>query len=178
MTTNQSSCSLCENKKWARGPEPPNTWNRTSLQCLSNVPLFVTDMRRKAEVLQYKQNATKWTKARRFSYLSKNRIGNIKKNVTENQQERFNYGIFKPEPLSLNCKDYRGIHMLYTNNEGGILSHPSCSDVPVNKKNPHLKLYYNRNDPLTNWRSQRQFTNVNNKAITVNKILCKDTSYL
>jgi len=53
------------------GPEPPRLWTRASGDPCLNIPTEELNMRRKAEVLQYTNNATKQTKNERFAYIAK-----------------------------------------------------------------------------------------------------------
>ena len=52
------------------GP-PITALNRIRYKCETSHSREETDMRRKAEVLQYKKNSFKWTKKERFAYLAK-----------------------------------------------------------------------------------------------------------
>ena len=165
----EPNCSSCETSKWSSGPIPPNTGYRTNVPCL-NIDRTITDMRLKAEVLQHKHNSNPWTKQQRYAHLSKRQIGTKKINIiSEVQQEQFNAGIYTPTLDSSDCKDYKGIHMLHSGKDGTVLSSTSSSGIPYN---PSLLLYYNEKHPLKNLNVQRQFTNVNNKGLPVNKLSC------
>jgi len=72
------------NRSWpSGGPEPPNTWSRTTNSCIANASYSIEDldMRRKAEVLQYKKNSTNMSKKQKFSYISNNPIGQKQKGI-------------------------------------------------------------------------------------------------
>lgn len=161
------NCNQC----WPNGgPEPPNTWFRSSIPCVEN-NLYSRDelnMRRKAEVLQYKSNSIKWTKKQTISYLSKNPIGINKRRATPTQQMLFNYGVYTPPLPSTDCSNYNGIYMLSNGDDGTILCNPSTSDVPTT----NFDLYYDIKVPLTNWKSQRKFTIAGPKNIPMNKLSC------
>lgn len=165
----QPKCSSCETSKWPSGPIPPNTGFRTNVPCV-NIDKIITDMRLKAEVLQHKQNSNPWTKKQRYAYLSKRHVGTRKlDSISEFKQEQFNAGIYRPTLNSLDCKDYKGIHMLHSGKDGTVFSSTSSSGIPYN---PLLLLYYNEKHPLRNLNIQRRYTNVNNKSIPVNKLSC------
>lgn len=160
------NCNQC----WPNGgPEPANTWSRTTLPCVDAYSTQELDMRRKAEVLQYKQNSLHWTKKQKISYLSKNPIGKNKTRATPTQQLLFNYGVYTPPLASKNCSNYNGIYMFTS---GYMLSNPSsASDVPTT----NMKLYYDPNIPLANWKTQRHFTNAGGKNLPVNLLSCLGT---
>ena len=127
----EPNCSSCEKSKWPSGPIPPNTGYRTSVSCL-NVDTSITDMRRKAEILQHKHNSNKWTKQQRSSYLSKRPIGSkMLDSVSEFKQQQFNAGIYKPTLHSSDYKDYKGIHMLHSGNDGTVFSSTSSSEYLI-----------------------------------------------
>lgn len=143
------------NPSWPNGgPDPPNTWFRTTNSCVSN-NTYELDMRRKAEVLKYTNNSTNETKKQRFSYLSKNPIGKVKTQLTPIQQTLFTSGVYTPPSNLQVCS---------TNI---ILSSPSSSNVPINRKQNGL-LYYEPEIPLTNWKTQRVFTDAGGKNLPVN----------
>lgn len=152
------------NCSWPRGgPEPPNTWSRTTNSCASNAAYSIKDldMRRKAEVLQYKKNSSNISKKQQFSYLSNNPTGQKTKiSVTPVQQALFQYGVYTPPPLNT---------QLCSTNTRTILSRPTSSNVPFES---NVFLYYDPSVPLTNWKTQRVFTNTGGKNLPVNILNC------
>jgi len=164
------NCKQC----WTRGgPEPPNTWSRATIPCMdtSRYTRDELDMRRKAEVLQYKQNSLQWTKKQKISYLSKNPIGQPKQNmVTPIQQLLFNYGAYTPDKPSNQCVKYNGIYMINVFDQGEIFTPPSASNVPFSNNNEQL--YYDTRVPLTNWKRQPLFANNNTMNVPVNILKC------
>jgi hypothetical protein len=154
------------NRSWpSGGPEPPNTWSRTTNSCIANASYSIEDldMRRKAEVLQYKKNSTNMSKKQKFSYISNNPIGQKPKfPVTPVEQALFNYGVYTPPPINTQiCSDNTNI----------IFSRPTSSNVPFNPKKK-VFLYYDPSVPLTNWKTQRIFTNAGGKNKPVNILNC------
>ena len=167
----EPNCSSCETSKWPSGPIPPNTGYRTTVPCL-NVDTSITDMRRKAEVLQHKHNSQPWTKQQRYAYLSKRQVGSrMLDSVSELKQQQFNAGIYRPTLKSSDCKNYKGIHMLHSGKDGTVFSSTSSSGIPYN---PNIQLYYNEKGQLTNLNVQRQYTSVNTIVSPVNKLSCQD----
>lgn len=74
---------------WSDGePSPTRTWSRGQGNCSqSTIQQYgqrELDMRRKAEVLLYKNNTTNWTKKQRFAYLAKNPNKFIRQNPATN----------------------------------------------------------------------------------------------
>lgn len=59
LINNIFSTSPCQTDNG--GPQPPNLWTRASNNCV-NFDTNSLDMRRKAEILQYKNNSSKFTK--------------------------------------------------------------------------------------------------------------------
>lgn len=149
------NCNQC----WPNGgPDPPNTWFRTTNNCVSN-NIDALNMRRKAEVLKYKNNSTSETKKQRFSYLSKNPIGKVKTQITPREQTLFEYGVYTPTITTQACPTKI------------IFSPASSSNVPTNRKQNQM-LYYDPKIPLTNWKTQRVFTNAGGKNLPVNILNC------
>lgn len=76
---NQESCTQKKGGVWPRippfngGPFPTRTWSRFIPPCpnYNNFSQYQLDMRRKAEVLQYKNNKSNRTKKSRYAYLAK-----------------------------------------------------------------------------------------------------------
>lgn len=151
------NCNRC----WPDGgPDPPNTWFRTTNSCVSNNTEEL-NMRRKAEVLKHKNNSTSETKKQRFSYLSKNPIGKVKTRLTPREQTLFEYGVYTPTLSPQVCSSQTNI----------IFSPPSSSNVPMSR-NKNLMLYYDPKIPLTNWKKQRVFTNAGGINLPVNILNC------
>lgn len=74
---------------WSDGqPNPTHTWHRSQGNCNKSITQQYEqqelDMRRKAEVLLYKNNTTNWTKKQRFAYLAKNPNKFIRQNPATN----------------------------------------------------------------------------------------------
>ena len=75
--SNYESCIDCGGSWYNGQPNPTRTWERgdgnSSQQALiQQYGHNELDMRRKAEVLLYKNNTSNWTKKERFAYLAKN----------------------------------------------------------------------------------------------------------
>jgi len=67
-----SDYSNCCGGTWPNGgPEPPRLWSRSSGELCTGIPREELDMRRKVEVLMYKNNSLKQTKKERFAALAK-----------------------------------------------------------------------------------------------------------
>ena len=87
-----SNCERCNDYggNWPDGqPNPTRTWTRG--QGNSNQQPIIQeygqrelDMRRKAEVLLYKNNTSNWTKKQRFAYLAKNPNRFLRQNPVTN----------------------------------------------------------------------------------------------
>lgn len=58
------------------GPEPPRLWSRSQGNPCLNISTNELDMRRKAEVLKYTNNAISQTKSQRFAYIAKRKTNN------------------------------------------------------------------------------------------------------
>lgn len=74
---------------WSDGqPNPTQTWTRGEGNCNQSIIQQYgqqeIDMRRKAEVLLYKNNTSKWTKKQRFAYLAKNPNRFLRQNPATN----------------------------------------------------------------------------------------------
>lgn len=74
---------------WADGqPNPTHTWARGEGNCNQSITQQYgqreLDMRRKAEVLLYKNNTSNWTKKQRFAYLAKNPNRFLRQNPATN----------------------------------------------------------------------------------------------
>ena len=74
---------------WSDGqPNPTHTWYRSQGNCSKSITQQYgqreLDMRRKAEVLLYKNNTSNWTKKQRFAYLAKNPNKFIRHNPATN----------------------------------------------------------------------------------------------
>lgn len=136
--------------------------NRAIRSCLLGIPTKITDMRRKAEVLQYKKNASNMTKNQRYAYLAKHPIGNneVLAPLSLAQASRFNAGLYVPPVRILSCDAF--LHsskfMLHTGDNGLVKSSYSSSDVPG--RNDLVQLYYDSSIPLTNWKNQTKFIEV------------------
>lgn len=72
------------------GPEPPRLWSRFTTNCspYQNFTQNELDMRRKAEILQYKNNSSRLSKKMRWSQLSKG-INTYKKQTWATQSNVF-----------------------------------------------------------------------------------------
>lgn len=76
---NQDACTQKKGGAWPNispfngGPYPTRTWSRFLPQCpnYNNYSQYQLDMRRKADVLQYKNNRSNRTKKSRYAYLAK-----------------------------------------------------------------------------------------------------------
>ena len=130
------------------GP-PITALNRIRYKCETSHSREETDMRRKAEVLQYKKNSFKWTKKERFAYLAKHPSSRPPTNSIQTA------------PTGILCGDayQSGARVIPSGNDGIVLSSPNASNVPIDPKNK-VNLYYDDTVPLTNWSSQTQYTEV------------------
>lgn len=136
--------------------------NRAIRTCHLGIPTKITDMRRKAEVLQYKKNSSNMTKNQRYAYLAKHPIGNneVLAPLSIIQTSRFNTGLYVPPVRILLCDAF--LHsskfMLHTGDNGLVKSSYSSSGVPG--RNDLDQLYYDSSIPLTNWKNQTKFIEV------------------
>ena len=90
-------------------PNPPRVWTRFSPKCPGpGVDFSILDMRRKAEILQFKQNSSNMTKNQIFSMTSKNSLTRKKAWASQTQDvsipnnsglPRNGDSIFCPSPL-------------------------------------------------------------------------------
>lgn len=114
------------------GPFPTRLWSRGQTECFTtnnNITKNDIEMRRKAEVLFYKNNTNKLTKKQQFAKIAKGI------NPYKNQQWEFKN--------TENC-----------NVEIESICNPSsASNVPGNQQ-----LCYNRNIPLVNYVKRRQYS--------------------
>ena len=144
----------CGGKCDTCGYEQTRFWSRSQGNaCIIDVSSQVLDMRRKSETLKYNNNSSKLTKKQQYA----NVIGR-----TSNINRKY-YGNFIERNNTLTCP--KGIQKTYPS---------SASNVPGNKQ-----LYYNKNDPLTRWITQRQYRSGSEKwpqysSGTNYKILCNE----
>lgn len=79
MTTNNCGGNWPSHNPYNGGPFPPRTWDRFIPTCpdYNEYTKDQLDMRRKAEILEYKNNRSHDTKKSRYAYLSKNGRGTL-----------------------------------------------------------------------------------------------------
>lgn len=72
QTTNNYNWCAYRNATNPPNPFPTRVWNRSEgRQCFTNVSQYELDMRRKAEILKYKNNTSKLTKKQEWAYINK-----------------------------------------------------------------------------------------------------------
>ena len=133
--------------------------NRVERICISSIPRELTDMRRKAEVLQYKKHTSNLTKKQRFAYFAKHPVGNNEKMsiLSLINASKFNVGIYAPPVKILTCDTFShsSRFILHTGDNGLVKSSYSASGVPCGSNS--ATLYYDSSIPLTNWKRQATF---------------------
>lgn len=88
------------------GPEPTRLWTRASGEPCINIPTEELNMRRKAEVLKYKNSATNQTKKQRFAYVAKR---------TTNSTNGLSCASSDIQPLPASASNVPGNQLLYLN---------------------------------------------------------------
>ena len=124
------------------------TWARTDNSCAveNNYTQEQLDMRRKSEILQYKNNSTRLTKREKYAQIAKGRGPSRK---TSWASQSFAAG-----------KTNSNVHGLTPNGNvlicdvtpSTISTHPSASDVPGN-----TMLTFDKSIPLTRYRVRRTY---------------------
>ncbi len=160
MSNNACSCNWPKSSNG--GPNPSRTWFRGSLNCSGrfNLSLNEINMRRKAEVLQHKQNQLGMSKAQKWSYIVNNKSTNI------NPQ-------YMPYGLELNnnvysCKNAKNPSAQSPCNRV-ICSSSQASDVPGTE----TTLYLDPTVPVIPLRTNPQQTNAGGQNIPVNILNCQ-----
>lgn len=159
INTNCLDLIQCGQRNLIMKPNTQLQQIRGQRSCLVGIPLKILDMRRKAEVLQYKKNSFNWTKLQKYAYLAKHPIGINEQlpKLSISQINRFNAGLYLPPTRTLVCDSF--LHsskfILNTGDNGLIKSSHSASNVPNMSKSEYL--YYDSSIPLTNWKSQIKF---------------------
>lgn len=131
------------------GPNPPRLWSREEINCSVTMEYsqYQLDMRRKAEVLQYKANSAHLTKKQQWSQNVRGAGPNAKK-VWANQN------VYGSNPNVQNLPRVGNTLILPCVNNNGIICSPSnASDVP----GPNIELCYNPNIPLINYKVRRTY---------------------
>lgn len=138
-----TSCDLSFN--WSTYSGPP--WSRARLVCANNgYSQFELDMRRKAEILQYKTKQNNPTKKQLWSMLNKGSLTHKKTWATQ--------GINATNSNTNNLNLVNNTLVCNTNTvpSSPIINQNFSSDVPGKQ----LDLYLDPNVPLTNYK--RQYT--------------------
>jgi hypothetical protein len=128
------------------GPEPPRLWSRFTLNCsyYNNYSKEQLDMRRKAEILKYKNNSSKLSKKMAWSQLAKG-INSYKKQSWATQNDLFtdpNTRKLEKNNNSLICRRNPIVCNLST-----------ASNVPGKS----AILCYDKSVPLVNYITPRQY---------------------
>jgi hypothetical protein len=127
------------------GPEPPRLWSRFNINCspYTNFTQEQLDMRRKAEILQYKNNSSKLSKKMKWSQLSKG-INTYNKKTWATKSDTF---------TNPNVRNLPKVNNTLICARDPILCAPNtASDVPGNST-----LCYDKNVPLVNYIVTRQY---------------------
>jgi hypothetical protein len=127
------------------GPEPPRLWSRFNINCspYSNFSKQQLDMRRKAEILQYKNNSSNLSKKMKWSQLSRG-VNSYNKKTWATQSDTFTNPNVRKLP--------RVNDTLVCPQNPVICSQSTYSDVPGN-----TTLCYDKNVPLVNYIVARQY---------------------
>jgi hypothetical protein len=127
-----------------QGPLPVRIWTRTDNNCIYGNKNEL-NMRRKAEILQYKHNSSKLTKKQQWANISRGNHSNKKTWAIQNQNTTNNNLLNLP----------RVNNTLICDNSNSIICDPtSSSDVP----GKIISLCYDKNIPLINFRSRLKYT--------------------
>jgi hypothetical protein len=127
------------------GPEPPRLWSRFNINCspYTNFTQEQLDMRKKAEILQYKNNSSKLSKKMKWSQLSKG-INTYNKKTWATKSDTF---------TNPNVRNLPKVNNTLICAHDPILCAPNtASDVPGNST-----LCYDKNVPLVNYIVTRQY---------------------
>ena len=132
------------------GPQPPRLWSREEGDCIEPItPQFQEElnMRRKAEILKYKANSAQLTKKQQWSQ-------NVRGAGPNGKRVWANQNVYGSNPNTQNLPRIGNTLQLPCINNNGITCSPSnASDVP----GPNIKLCYNPNIPLVNYKVQRTY---------------------
>jgi hypothetical protein len=130
------------------GPQPPRLWSRGTLSCFpvsNTITQNDLDMRRKAEILKYKDNSANLTKKQKWSQMVRGN-GPLAKKVWANQN------ILGSNPNIYNLPLGAG-NTLVCNTEPIRCSPSTACDVP----GPQILLCDDPNVPLVNYIVQRTY---------------------
>lgn len=132
------------NFDWSNYTGPP--WSRATLVCTgNNYSQFALNMRRKAEILQYKKNQNNLTKSQQWSMLNKGLLTRKKTWATQGIVNHSN-----PNTNNLNLNNNTLICNTNSVEPLIIINSSSSSGVPGKS----IGLYLDKSVPLTNYKNQ------------------------